>query len=76
MTPAATDFTSRTITAFAGLLAIATDQFEAASLAVEKGEFDQAAALLRDASEVGRQASGGARTLADILIAEASGVFP
>ena len=76
MTPAATAFTSRTITAFAGILALSTEQLEAAALAVEAGELTDAADRLRAAADLAVQACGGASRLATALDLEVRGVRP
>ena len=70
MTPAATAFASRTVIAFVELLAIAGDQLEAASKAVEAGELDQAVDQLRAASDLARQAGTGAFCLASTIEAD------
>ena len=76
MTPAATAFTSRTITAFAGLLTLAVEQLDAAALAVEAGELTQAADRLRGAASIAGQAADGASRLATALDLEVRGVRP
>jgi ABC-type amino acid transport substrate-binding protein len=70
MTPAGTAFASRTIAAFTGLATLAVDQLEAAALAVEAGDLDQAVDQLRAASDLARQAGAGAFCLAGTLDAE------
>ena len=76
MTPAATAFTSRTISVFVGICTIATDQLEAAALAVEAGELTDAADRLRAAADLAVQACGGASRLATALDLEVRGVRP
>ena len=70
MTPAAKSFTERTIQAFSGLLALATDRLAVAVELAGKDDLEGAVAELRQAAALAHASADGATNLACTLDAE------